>query len=77
MVSDLQIEYRGIKVSVTKHRLTSTEIFRVAFDDNRQPLIISIARKESGRNFWTSIPEGRQKEAEEIGNLITNHFKLF
>jgi len=77
LTTDLQIDYKGVPITVSKHLLKSTEIFRVVFSDQRLPLIITIAKKESGRNFWTSVPQGRLREAEQIGDLITNHFKLF
>ena len=75
--ANLHLDYRGLGITASKHLLGSTDLFRITFGDNRKPLVITMAKKESGRDFWTSIPEGRQREAEEIGDLITNHFKLF
>ncbi len=51
-------------------------IFRIQFAYNQAPLVITRAVHANANHFWTSIPEGRQKEAEEIGPLISEYFKL-
>jgi hypothetical protein len=72
----LPLEYKGVKINVRKHVIHAVEVYRVVFADGRPPMTITEAQKNSRRTFWTSIPEGRQQEAEDIGELITNHFKL-
>jgi hypothetical protein len=72
----LPLVYNGIAIEVKRHTINSTDIYRVVFADKRQPLTITIAEKKSGKTFWTSIPEGRQKEADDIARLIEEHFLL-
>ena len=70
-----EIEYNGTSVQVTEHSVGEQQVFRVAFERPLQPLVITHAEDRFQRMFWTSIPQGRQKEAEEIGRLIEHHFK--
>jgi len=72
----LFLVYNGIDIQVKKHRINSTDIYRVVFADKRPPLIMTIAEKISGKTFWTSVPEGRQDETEAIVRLINQHFLL-
>ena len=65
----------GTSLIVTEHELGDNQIYRVVFPDQRKPLVITQAMIGSKRAFWTSIPQGRQQEAEMIGELILNHFK--
>lgn len=63
------------KIMVQWHSIGSETIFRVTFSDSRLPLFITRAGNENATRFWTSIPEGRQREAEEIGPLIEEYYK--
>ena len=74
--SALQLVYNGIAIEVKRHRVNATDIYRVIFADKRPPLVMTIAEKRNGKTFWTSIPEGRQTEAEDIARLIDQHFLL-
>lgn len=49
--------------------------FRVVFSSSRQPLVVARTKDAVKETFWTSIPEGRQKEAEGVGKLIDEYFK--
>jgi len=49
----------------------------VTFSINRTPLVVTRALHSNAYRFWTSIPEGRQQEAEEVGALISEYFKSF
>ena len=73
---DLPLVYKDVNIRVRKQLVKATEFFIVAFEDKRPNLALTLGKKLSGKPFWTSIPEGRQKEAQEIGYLIDNHFKL-
>jgi len=42
----------------------------IVFPDGRPGLAITRATHADGHRFWTSIPEGRQTEAERIGAPI-------
>jgi hypothetical protein len=37
-------------------------------------IVTKAAGTEIGK-FWTSIPEGRQEEADEVGELITEYLR--
>lgn len=67
-----QIQGDGLKVVVIEHTLKDQQIFRLVFDDNRAPLVITSAKTWTG-DVWTSIPQGRQKEAEQFGKEISEH----
>ena len=63
------------EISVQKHSVGVQTIFKVNFSDNRKPLIVTRALHANAYRFWTSIPEGRQREAEEVGTVISEYFK--
>lgn len=69
------LELNGVKIEVNEMDLPGHVAFRVVFSSKRQPMVVARARKESGLGFWTSIPEGRQKEAEGVGKLIEEYLK--
>ncbi|MBS1600751.1 MAG: hypothetical protein JST75_21205 [Bacteroidetes bacterium] len=54
---------------------TGKNILYIARFSSRQPFIITRAKDANGVGFWTSIPEGKQKLAEVIGELISDHIK--
>jgi hypothetical protein len=65
-----------------KHQTVPTEVVRtggrtlyVARIPGLTPLVVHRAKTFDGPLFWTSIPEGRQQEAEEIGKLIDGYLK--
>jgi hypothetical protein len=56
-------------ISVGKGRMY---IARLA---GQPPLILTRASDAKNERFWTSVPEGRQKIAEVIGELIADHIR--
>ena len=70
---DLEVNGRMLKVS--EHELAGKRVFHVNFGAGSKPLVITVALAPSGKKFWTSIPQGRQHEAEEIGKLIAEHIR--
>jgi hypothetical protein len=70
---DFMVAYNNLPVKVESYKQGSQLVFRVVFTDGTQPLFIT---KTSNREqtFWTSVPEGRQKLAEAIGQLIETYF---
>ena len=58
-----------------RHSISGQVIYRVLYLDNRPPLVLTRALHANAHFFWTSIPEGRQAEAEEVGTLIAEHIK--
>lgn len=69
-----EIEIKGLKIAVSEHNVNGQQIFRLSFGDNRNPLVIARAKTWNGAT-WTSIPQGRQEEAEEFGKEISKHLK--
>lgn len=66
----------GAIIQVSEHQLKEMRLFRLVFPDNRKPLNITVAeRRGTGEKFWTSVPEGRQEEAEQFGRLIANYIR--
>lgn len=70
-----EIICREEKLIVQRHPIGSETIFRITFSDSRPALVITLAAQENTYRFWTSIPEGRQREAEEIGTLLEEFYK--
>lgn len=62
-------------MNVSEHRIKNTAVFRIVFSDKRKPLNITIAENSDGEKFWTSTPEGRQTEAEQIGKLVADYIR--
>ena len=65
-----EIEYKGAATKVTEAEIKSRRIFYIQFPDNRKVLTLTVGKGLGDEKFWTSIPEGRQEEAEEVGKLI-------
>jgi len=71
---NFKILVEGITAVVTEHNVGDQQLFRVEFGDGRNPLNVIRASTVNGR-MWMSMPQGRQKEAEVVGNLISEYFK--
>jgi len=69
-----EIQVGGVKIAVIEHTVKEQQVYRLVFDDNRAPLVITSAKTWNGE-VWTSIPQGRQKEAELFGKEIGKHLK--
>ncbi len=74
---NFELDFKEGKIKVQRHSINSNVVFSVKFSDNRKPLVITRAIHANAYRFWTSIPEGRQEEAEEVGLTISEYFKLF
>ena len=78
MENDLDIfelDFKDGKIRVQRHFVSNQTIYRVVFSDKREPLVFTRALTDIAAHWWTSIPEGRQREAEEIGPLIADFIK--
>lgn len=69
------LELDGGSVKVSEHELSGKRVFHVHFNDSRKPLVITVGFGLRDQKFWTSIPQGRQAEAEQIGKLIAGHIR--
>ena len=74
MEAPFTIEYEGI-ATVTEHEVEETRVFHIAFTGSRKALVITVAEGPGGKKWWTSVPQGRQKEAEEVGRLIATYIR--
>jgi len=75
MITPFELPYQEQTLLVYAHIVKRQEVFRIAFPDGRQPLILTRAVAAEAFGFWTSIPEGRQEEAEVVGRILDEHFK--
>lgn len=67
------LDFKGTTLKVRKLYVANQVIFHVEFSEVKPPLVLTRATDHNQNRFWTSIPQGRQKEAEDIGPLISNH----
>ena len=65
----------SVTMHVNEFQLQGKTVYRIEFSSIRLPIIITRAEAPGGKKFWTSIPEGRQREAEGIGPLIEEYIK--
>ena len=70
-----ELDFKEGKIRVQRHFVASQTIFRIVFSDKRDHLVVTRALTDNAVRWWTSIPEGRQMEAEEIGPLIADYIK--
>jgi len=75
MEAPFEIEYEGLAANVTEHFLKDMRVFHITFAGKRKPLVITVAEVPGGKKWWTSVPQGRQKEAEEVGKLVANYIR--
>jgi hypothetical protein len=47
--------------------------FTVYFSSSRKPIRVIRAVNADGARFWTSLPQGRQSEAEGVGKLLEQY----
>ena len=69
-----ETQFEGIPISVQEHTLGVTQVFRISFSEIRNPLVITSMNTVNGK-VWSSIPQGRNREAVLIGQIIEDHFK--
>ena len=67
--SPFDISYQAMTLKVQEYDMQGSTVFQVIFPDKRQQLLVTRVQGPSGKH-WTSVPEGRQKEAEEVGEQI-------
>jgi hypothetical protein len=69
-----EIIYKEQNLPVERIDINKIVFFRVGLI-GKSPLMLTRAEKEGGGKFWTSVPEGRQVEAEQIGPLIEAYYR--
>ena len=70
-----EITYGNTTVYITPVDIPGRYGFQVKFSSARKPLLVVRATDYNGDKFWTSMPEGRQREAEGVGELIENYIR--
>lgn len=70
-----EIDYNGKVLRVIEAEIKERRVFYIQFPDTTKPLTITIGQDRQDVKFWTSIPQGRQLEAEEIGRLIATYIR--
>jgi hypothetical protein len=69
-----EIIYKEQSLPVERMMLGNFTCFRVGLI-GKAALVVTRAQKGGGEKFWTSVPEGRQVEAEQIGPLIEAYYR--
>lgn len=71
------IELNGQVAHVTEHTIKSAKVFHIDFERRKPALNITIAHTSDDIKFWTSVPEGRQEEAEFAGKVIAAYIRNY
>jgi hypothetical protein len=74
---EFNVELYGQIASVSAHTIKSAKVFHIVFCGGRKTLNITIATDSDGSKFWTSVPEGRQEEAEFAGKVIASYIREY
>jgi len=69
------IDFMENALKVSEHELSGKRVFHIDFGKGSKPLTITVSLNARNEKFWTSIPEGRQKEATELGRLIAVYIR--
>ena len=69
------LAYKDQNLKIERFDVGGQAFFRISFPGKEPPLTILRAVNFNGAKFWTSMPEGRQKLAEEIGALIEQYYR--
>ena len=69
------LEFENATISVEQIQMPGQVFFKVVFPDNRAPLTLLRAMNANQVKFWTSMPQGRQKLAEDIGPHIEQFYR--
>ncbi len=70
-----KLELNGVTMDIQELDLPKYTAFRVVFSSSRSPIVVSLYKDAEGNRLWTSIPEGRKKEAAGLGKLIDEYFE--
>ena len=71
------IELGDQSVHVTVHIIKTAKVFHLVFNKRRPALNITVAINDDGDKFWTSVPEGRQEEAELAGKQVAAYLREY
>jgi len=66
-----------LTAQVSVHKIKSAKVFHLVFAGKRAALNVTVATNDDGEKFWTSLPEGRQEEAELAGKIIAAYLREY
>jgi len=69
------LEFGNSTIRVEQIQIPGQTFFRVLFSNQIPELKLLRATNASQQKFWTSVPEGRQELAEQVGSLIENYYR--
>ena len=72
-----EIMLDGQTVQVSVHIIKSAKVFHLVYPSLKEHLNLTIANADDGGKFWTSLPEGRQEEAEVAGSVIAAYLREY
>jgi hypothetical protein len=72
-----EVELNGQIVRVSDHAIKSARVLHIIYPNRKPALNITIAEDADGEKFWTSLPEGRQEEAEFAGKIIAAYIRAY
>ena len=72
---DFELKYGNGSIKIHERNVSNQVVFMIQFSDMRPPLVITRAQDANSGKFWTSIPEGRQLEADKVGAVLSEYFK--
>lgn len=70
-----ELHFNEELLRIAEHEIKGKRVFYVNFSSGLKPLVIGVGLNLRDQKFWTSIPEGRQKEAAAIGKLIAVYIR--
>ncbi|MCF3107340.1 hypothetical protein LL912_00975 [Niabella sp. CC-SYL272] len=68
-----EFEAYGVMLMCQRIKIGRSVVFHVKFNSKRSQITITLAKGPEKNYFWTSVPEGRQREAEGVGALIEEY----
>ncbi len=68
------LEFGTGKIRVERFEIPEQTFFKVEFSNGIPSLTLLRATRINDEKFWTSVPEGRQKLAEQVGPLIQEYY---
>jgi len=72
---NFELDFMSGRIKVQRRLVANQTVYIVVFSDNRKHLVLTRATSHNANYFWTSVPEGRQREAEQVGPVIAEHIR--
>ena len=69
------LQFGNSTIRVEQILIPGQTFFRVLFSNQIPELKLLRATAAGGGKFWTSIPEGRQELAEQVGPIIESYYQ--